>query len=275
MKKLASFIGFCFVLLSGLLAQSGSDVLQGVVSFTTSQNVYVRFAQTDKIAIGDSLYLEGATEACLLITTKSSTSCVCKPINDCLPAKGSAVIYRLRPQEEVEPVAPVVQEQTPVEEPTTTVEPEEDKTRQKIRGRITLSTYNNIGSDRPNRNRVMGRLSLGVTNIAESNFSLQTDMNYRYIVAEEPERVQVPLQYLRVFNLAVSYAPRPDLSLTLGRRINQKIASLGAIDGLQAEKHFGNTYIGAVVGSRPDISTFALNFNLLQFGGYVGYENRS
>ncbi|MEM6348111.1 MAG: hypothetical protein AAF927_29790, partial [Bacteroidota bacterium] len=90
-----------------------------------------------------------------------------------------------------------------------------------------------------------------------------------------PEVFEVQTRYFRVYNLALSYTPTPDWKLTLGRKINQKIASLGAIDGLQVEKAFGQAYVGAIVGSRPDINSFALNLNLLQYGGYAGYQTNS
>jgi hypothetical protein len=73
-----------------------------------------------------------------------------------------------------------------------------------------------------------------------------------------------------VYNLALRYDASPTFSLTLGRRINPKISSLGAIDGLQVEKYVGNAYAGVIAGYRPDIFAYGFNPKLLEYGGYIG-----
>jgi hypothetical protein len=60
-------------------------------------------------------------------------------------------------------------------------------------------------------------------------------------------------------------------TITLGRKINPKISSIGPIDGLQTEKSFGNVYVGSILGFKPDISDFGFNKDLLEYGGYIGY----
>ncbi len=78
---------------------SQSDTIDGVVTFNTSKNTYVRFSSTEKISIGDTLYLTPAgAQACLLILKKSSTSCVCQSINDCKIEKDTRVFFRLKNQ---------------------------------------------------------------------------------------------------------------------------------------------------------------------------------
>ena len=46
---------------------------------------------------------------------------------------------------------------------------------------------------------------------------------------------------------------------------------MGAIDGLQFEKGFGNIRLGAIAGSRPNFQDYGFDFNLLQFGAYVSH----
>lgn len=275
MKSVSAFC-LLLVLFTSLFGQKTSKELSGVVSFTTSQNVYVKFASTADIQIGDTLSL--ANQACLVVGSKSSTSCVCSRIGDCNPEKGTTILFRpkakaiVKAQDEV-PQASVPQaEETP--EPESESEVEEEKSRQKIRGRVTLSSYNNISATRNNRNRFMARFSLDADHIKDSDFSFETYLNYRHIIPANTETFAVPTSYFRVYNLALTYAPKPDWTLTLGRKINPKTASLGAIDGLQVEKRFGNAYVGAIAGSRPDITSYSLNFNLLQYGGYVGFQTQ-
>jgi hypothetical protein len=70
----------------------------------------------------------------------------------------------------------------------------------------------------------------------------------------------------------VKYDINKSLYLLLGRRINPNISNIGAIDGLQAEKTIKGFFVGAFAGFRPDHLDYGFNFNLLQFGGYIGYN---
>ncbi len=60
--------------------------------------------------------------------------------------------------------------------------------------------------------------------------------------------------------------------LSFGRKINPKLSSVGAIDGLQFEKKFKAITLGAFVGSRPDYEDYGINTALLQYGFYLGHE---
>ncbi|MFK7921145.1 MAG: hypothetical protein AB8H47_04270 [Bacteroidia bacterium] len=276
MKSAISFLFLFFALTFVLFSQNRGEAINGIVSFTTSQNVYVKFASTADIQIGDTLQLAG--QNCLVVGSKSTTSCVCNRLSECNPEKGTAILFSPKAKATVKaqnlaPQRPSVPQAENTPEAKSEVI-EEEKSREKIRGRVTLSSYNNFSATRANRNRVMARFSLDADHIKDSDFSFETYLNYRYIVPENPEAFAVPTSHFRVFNLAVRYDPRPDFTMSLGRKINPRMASLGAIDGLQVEKSFGNAYLGAIAGSRPDIGTFALNLNLLQYGGFVGIQTK-
>jgi len=60
--------------------------------------------------------------------------------------------------------------------------------------------------------------------------------------------------------------------VSLGRKINPKLSSVGAIDGLQFEKKFKAITLGAIAGSRPDYMDYSINPDLLQYGVYLGHE---
>ncbi len=51
------------------------------------------------------------------------------------------------------------------------------------------------------------------------------------------------------------------------------MSSVGAIDGLQFEKFFGDFYAGIIGGFRPDITDYTFNSDLLQYGGYIGLQS--
>lgn len=243
------------------------NIVQGQVSFVTTNNIYVKFDDTSTIKVGDSLHLVGRDKSCLLVKSKSSTSCVCSIINDCEIQKGDEVIFNLviiaepQPKQETPTellVAPVVEEVT------------ESLYKENINGSVSLSGYGNINSERENRTRLMTRLALNASHIKNSKFSFDTYINYRYIF-EQADSTSLPQNsFFRVYNLSVRYDVLPSFSMILGRNINPKISSLGAMDGLQLEKYFGKFYIGAIGGFRPDIFDYGLNTDLLQYGGYAG-----
>lgn len=272
MKKLFSFVFGFMALVRIVSGQEIDRTLIGEVTFVTSQNIYVRFADTDLISVGDSLQLQTKSESCLIITSKSTTSCVCEIVNGCSIEKGDAVTYTVIPKKKREETETVKEELTVQ---TSNLKKEEPFYKEDIRGRISVSSQNIIASNRDDRHRFMGRLSLNADHIKNSKFSFNTYLNYRQILNSGESSSVRQNSLFRVYNLAAHYEVLPSMSVTFGRNINPKISSLGAIDGLQAEKYFGKKYIGAIVGFRPDIFDFGFNSNLLQYGGYVGIDTNS
>ena len=257
----------------GLFAQD--TVLKGEVTFVTSNNIYVKFEDTSFISIGDSLNLEGHTgDACLFVNSKSSTSCVCTILDDCTIKKGAKVFF-IPPLKNRE-TKPVAQEETvdPIFK-TETLEESESLYLQEIRARISASTYSTVSNDREDRHRLMSRLSIDADHINDSRFSFDMYMNYRHIFDDASRSSLTNKDLLRIFNLAVRFDATPTLSTVLGRNINPKIASLGAIDGLQVEKQLGNSYVGVIAGTRPDIFNFGYNPDLLEYGAYFGHNINS
>ena len=77
---------------------------------------------------------------------------------------------------------------------------------------------------------------------------------------------------LKIYNLSASYAFGESMMLTAGRRINPKLSSVGAIDGLQFEKRFGSLSAGVIAGFRPDYQDYSINSGLFQYGAYLAHE---
>jgi len=250
-----------------VFGQDDARVLKGQISFVTSNNIYVKFENTDPIAIGDTLKLSSNNTSCLIVRSKSSSSCVCSVVEGCEVQKGDAVVYNFTIKKNID---------KPKEEPVAVFEPiindaeEEPLYKENIRGRVSASSYSTIANKRDDRHRIMGRLSINAEHVKNSKFSFNTYLNYRQILDESQSSSLQQNSLLRVYNLGVRYDATPTLSAVIGRNINPKISSIGAIDGLQVEKYLGNNYVGAIVGFRPDIFDYGFNSNLLQYGGYVG-----
>ena len=283
MKKIITFISLLFCCIS-IFAQQGDFVSKnGVVTFKASENIYVRFSDTDLISIGDTLYSnkDGVLFPCMTVSKKSSSSCICIRIENCSIDIDDAVVFQKnKPEEEEEiindlPNDPeiIVYEQSDTSKEDDS-EPSKSKYKQKIRARASAATYSNLSNgESKDRHRTLLRFSINADHINDSKLSLEAYVNYRknFIEGELPADYQT--SFVNVYNLAATYDIDSTLSISLGRKINRKISSIGPIDGIQVDKYFKNFYVGGVAGFKPDISGFEFNSNLYEFGGYVGHFN--
>ncbi|RMA57281.1 hypothetical protein [Ulvibacter antarcticus] len=261
---------------SDILAQDDRERLTGTVTFVTSNNVYVRFDTTEDIQIGATLQLNKVD--CLLVSEKSSTSVVCTIINDCEVTKGQTVQYVAAASETIP--KEIIEDNVDKSIPAEVIQPKEPYSvkesiyKEKVNGRISAASYNNFSNLRENRHRFQSRFSLNADHLSDGKFSLETYIAYRnnYSV---PENYKGRTSIFNVYNLNGTYDVTPSLWVSLGRKINRKASTFGANDGLMVEKHFGNFYVGAVGGFRPDFFDYGFNSDLLQYGGYVGIESKT
>ncbi len=260
------------IISSSIYGQETDIVIEGMVSFITSKNVYVKFDNTKLIKIGDTLKIANNIP-CLLVSNKSSSSVVCTKINDCKVEKETTVSYLISSGLE-----PVIEEETVVEyigisynDSIKEIDNKSNKAvyTERIKSRLSAASYSTFSSIRNDNHRFVSRFSLNANHINNSKLSIETYLNYRKNISSEESSSQKN-NNLRVFNMALRYDVDSTMSVTIGRKINYKISSLGAIDGLQAEKFFDRNYVGAIVGFRPDISDYGFNSNLLQYGAYLG-----
>ncbi len=279
-NRIIYIIGFLAsaVLLHG---QEKNDLLVGKVSYVTSRNIYVKFENTSTIEVGDTLFnmADGNDVACLLVTQKSSTSCVCSLLNGCQISKDHEVIFKkIIPLEQkqsldenppAQPVSVLPTKTTSISNPI-----HKSKYTEHIRGRVSAASYSQINPESSTRRRMMYRFSLNANHLNNSKFSFESYLNYRQNIVSKSDASGIRNNFLRVYNLAFKYEPDSTLSFIVGRKINHKVSSLGAIDGLQTEKYFGNFYTGIILGFRPDIIDYDFNPNLLEYGAYIGLVSK-
>lgn len=250
---------------------SAQSTIQGEVTFLTSQHVYVKFASTDGIAVDDTLKLRknGVLSPCLVVGSMSSSSCVCKVIEGCDVEKGDGIEATIKANRSaIDPTGALVRKSRTTARENDTLPTSSER----IRGRLSAASYSTMPSARDNDHRMMYRFSMDADNISNSKFSAETYLNYRHLYPANLDTRPQRTQYFNVYNLAVSYRPDSNTVLTLGRKINNSASSLGAIDGFQAERRFGGYFAGAIIGFRPDIQTYGLNTDLLEYGGYFGSQ---
>ncbi len=268
MKTIFAFISTLLLVNTVCLGQNETSTKQGKITFLTSSNAYVKFDDTSGFAIGDTLNVSqnGKLIPALIVKNKSSTSIVCEIIKGVEVQKEDAVEGSPRNE---------MKSNRGKEKPKKQKESKLEKAN--ISGRISAAGYSNISSERDDTYRTIYRLSLNANRINDSKFSFETYLNYRQNFVQNDNPTTRKTKFFNVFNMALKYEVDSTLSITLGRKINNKASTLWATDGLQLEKNWNNFYSGLIVGFRPDISDFSLDTKLLQYGAYLGFNttNRS
>ena len=252
-----------------LFGQERKQLITGKVSFVTSKNIYIKFKSTENIKIGDTLKFLNQNNSCLVVTNKSSNSVVCITINECIIKKGDEVYYKYFTSSIKAALKDDIIKDEGLNQKKEIKEPD-IKSIQKIKGRLSAASYRTLSSIREDRHRIMYRFSLNADHLFESKFSLETYLVYRQYLNSGTNNTSKRENIFNIYNFAIRYDIDPTFSAVIGRKINNKISSIGAIDGLQIEKYFGKNYVGAIVGFRPDIYDYSFNSDLMQYGGYLG-----
>ena len=275
-KYLKIFIIFSFTILS---AQNLDDkYIAGKVNYISSQYIYISFANTIGINIGDTLYIKTSSSMIpkLIVKEKSSSSCAAILIKEKVK-KDSEVFaliknasYKINTDEKND--STIIQDSKSEEfKPIKTVSSNYNKAKNKnFYGRFNISSYSNLSNNLSSDNSQNWRytLSLNADSIGRSGFSFSNYITFKY-KADEWNFVKTHLNNAaKIYDLALSYN-FDKTKLILGRKINSKISNIGAIDGLQLESNFKSFYIGGVIGSRPNFEDYGYNLNLMQLGGYI------
>lgn len=277
--RLKFCILFSTLLSVQLAAQVVTGTLQGKVSYMTSQNTYVRFKSTSGISAGDSLYIfsGGKLIPALKVTGLSSTSCVCTSISD-VNLTVSTDIFAREKAPVTKPVEKAAKDtRSELAWADTTRKPAyQNLQKQRINGSISAYSYSNFSNTvAKNSYSFRYNFTLDARNIGNSKFSAESYVSFRHKSGEWAEVKSNIFNALKIFDLAVRYDLNKTTQISLGRKINPKIASIGPMDGLQVEKSFGNFSLGGLVGYRPDYMNFGFDSKLFQYGAYVAFNTKT
>jgi hypothetical protein len=235
-----------------------SEPIEGVVSYKSSQNVYIKFDATGKISVGDTLYLKSNDTLVPVLEVKhtSSISVMGALIGDAtldvsdivLHIPKSVPVAAAKPDVE----SPSEDENIPIAEPVTPQPEEPDATLARvsqIRGRLSVSTYqHSYGTSSPNVQRMRYTFSLRANNINNSRISAESYISYRHQFEDWTPDNEGRSKALRIYSLAAKYDFTDRTSATIGRKVNTNIANVGAIDGLQGEHRIGRVTLGGFAG---------------------------
>lgn len=276
MKKISILI-ILLLSLNAVIAQEIKEI-EGVVTYVTTQNVYVKFLSAKKISQGDQLFLrvDGNLSPVMSVEQRSSVSVVGKVIGDVQLKVGDKLVAKIE-IDEPEAKVETNESETPVSD-THINQPEEQKKdtearKQEIDGRLLMTSYSNLSNlDSIGSHRLRYTFSLSADHIASSRFSFDTYVSFRHKLGDWAAIQENVYNGLKIYSFNLKYDLGNTTSIWMGRKINPKISSLGAIDGLQFETNLKNFYFGAVTGFRPDYTDYSFNKNLLEYGGFVGHK---
>jgi hypothetical protein len=267
-------LAVCFT--GALKAQPG--IIYGKISYISSQNVYVKFDITDKIRIGDTLYFknEKAFVPVLVVMNQSSTSCICKPVSNIPLSVSMMVAAKISTGGEMNTPeqTQALHEETKMDSSIVSVDTGKIKTtdKQKITGNIGVSAYSNTSNiNTADSYRFQYLFMLNALNIANSKISAESYISFRHEKGQWNLVQDNLFQALKIYNLSISYNNDKNTRVVLGRRINPKISSIGAIDGIQFEYKWRDFFMGAILGSRPDNTDYSFDITLPQYGAYLGH----
>jgi hypothetical protein len=275
--KLILFI--FLLLLSGLnlKAQTTGESKVGTISYITAQNVYVKFESTDNIVVGDTLFITQDAKMIPVLVVKdlSSISCVCGAISSRKLSVGDMIssnkIY-IQPKATVEPVIIPLNPAVVKSDTVTAYKELSKELKQDISGRVSVSSYSNFSNVSDFSQRMRYTFSLNADNIGNSKLSGETYISFVHKINEWSEIQNDIYNGLKIYSLALSYAFDKSNIMWVGRKINPRLSSVGAIDGIQYEHKFKTISTGIYVGTRPDNMNYSFNSALFQYGGYIGHD---
>ena len=255
-----------------LIAQD-SVLVEGFVSFVNANNIYVRFENTKDLNINDTLlvFVKEKWTKSLVVQMVSSKSIVSVPFGPERIMVGSKVAYYKKPTiSENEPIKVVEIKK----EPDEVVIPKEEKPKehkQNYNGRIIVSTNGSMEQKEKDYNRIRTSLAFDINNINNGKFSFESYINYRRRFGVEQNQDSFNEDF-KIYALNLSYQANENSTISLGRKLNNRMANMGAIDGLQVEQKFKSLTFGGFGGTRPDDIDYGFNSNLLQFGAFASID---
>ncbi|MDD4969237.1 MAG: hypothetical protein PHT07_07370 [Paludibacter sp.] len=279
--KTPLFFILLFFLSFTVYCQTSTEVINGKVSFISSQNVYVKFENTEGILVGDTLFLPQNNKLvpALVVNSMSSISCVGTPLTKNAIPLTTQIVARKRVVKN--PGTNKTGESKFAESPNDqairdsfTKKNITKTTKARFDGRLAVSSYTNVSSNYTPSERLRYNLTMNADHIGESNLSAETYISYTHLLS-------FPHKYtdwtglnnaLKIYSLALKYDLDKTSSISLGRRIYNNMSNIGAVDGLEYE-HVGKHFtFGALAGSRPDYLDYSFNPKLLQFGAFISHN---
>jgi hypothetical protein len=254
--------------------------VEGKVSYITQQNIYAKFENTGLVQAGDTIFIRNdqKIKALFIAESVSSTSCVGKPLFQTELKIDDKVFVRTKVSYKIAKT-PDAQNETRINTSTqdsiqaTNEKPAKQPEReQKIRGRLSASSYTSFSNSSDINQRMRYTFSMTADHISGSRFSTDSYILFTHKAKHWNEVQDNIFNALKIYSLSVNYDLTKNTRFLIGRKINSRISSIGAIDGLQTEISNKNFTMGAVVGFNPDYTDYSFNRKLFEYGAYLSDE---
>jgi hypothetical protein len=263
----------------------GKEERNGVVTFKSSENIYVKFENTTDMKVGDTLFVKELKYLRPVISIKflSSRSVAGSYLNGKelkVDDKVYAyVIIKKKPVVKDTVVANNGYPDTLIGQISPVPRNISNSIRKNYNGRFSIQSFSNISNFFNEGNYQQWRYSFqfDADSISGSPFSFSNYIVFTYkngdlhnLSSNVTQDLKILSQNLKVYDLAVNYKFSETSNLWFGRYLNRKVANISSVDGFQYEQKFFPWYAGLIVGSRPDFKDLGFNFNLFEYGGYFG-----
>ena len=262
----------------------------GTVTYVTSENVYVRFASTAMIEMGDTLRKGG--EPCLVVQQKSSTSCVTAPLPGCDPLVGEEMVASTRAQMPMDKVASAptdvaISEEVPDDAPPSAGGTDVATTRHpmRVRGSISATTFATSALRANKATLSSARAAMRLQLNAENLFLLGRPLelafagNFQQIYRDPSASLPGWRQRNALYQAGLSYRFAQGVVLHAGRRLARGFSTLGALDGGQVEWQRSGWSAGVLAGFEPNLINNGLDLSRpvagVQFGRRLRLDDRS
>jgi hypothetical protein len=266
-----------------LYGQEDRPIAEGKVSYITLQNIYVKFETSGLVQPGDTVFIRKDQALVPLFVTESvsSLSCVGKPIAKTDIKVSDVVVIKVKKSSKSAPIQDKIptgssslrtdSAQTPESKlPAKSVTGAERVER--IRGRLSATSYSSFSNTSDFNQRMRYTFTLSADHISGGRISTDTYITFTHKLNEWATVQNNIFNALKIYSLSVNYDVTNKTQIAVGRKINPKIASIGAIDGLQAETKAGNFTFGAVAGTSPDYTDYSFNPKQFEYGGYLSHD---
>ena len=266
------------IIVYSVSAQLKYSEVTAEVTFNSAQHVYLKLSSTDNLNTEDTLYtkLQNNFIPAFRVSYLSATSVAAINLTDRIFDKSErlTLYYPVKNLQVSDTITPAVEKEIANIASPLEVQDYETASTDKfteINGRISLSSYSTITTNKLAKNYQRWRytLSLDADNLMTDDLSLESYINFAY----RADRWNTPGQdiwdKLKVYSLAFNYKLNDSYNVSLGRKVNNNLSSIGAVDGIQLETKFNFADAGIVAGTRPDYTNYGISTNYLQFGAYL------
>ncbi len=255
-------------------------LIEGKISYITLQNIYVKFEGSGLVQVGDTIFVKKgqALTAIFISESVSSTSCVGKPLSPLELKISDSVFIKNRISTNLQDKNKTTANLLPQDSIKNTsgkteAKPETKLNReQKVRGRLSASSYSSFSNSSDFNQRMRYTFSMTADHISGSRFSFDNYILFTHKANHWAEVQDNIFNALKIYSLSANFDLSTNSRFSIGRKINPRIASVGAIDGLQTETKIKKFTFGAVVGFNPDYSDYSFNPALFEYGAYLSHD---